>query len=348
MFTRLIGFALRRPALTVTIGVSVVLSVALLIHGAIANTFATDFSVYWRTANEPAALAYKPRSSLPFPYPPTMMLWIGPLAMMPMWVAFALWVSASIAAIILVCRNYLERPAIALLLICPPMVNGLGTGQVSAALAALLLWACGTRNRIAAGLAFAIIASIKPQLVIMAPLLLIVSRDLRALLAAMVGFLLIVAASVFAFGQAAWIDWYQSMSNFHAVLDKHNVLGVAITPAAAAEHVHLPPVPFLIGGIAIGAWLVVRCRKLGPLEMSAAIATASLLAAPYALTYDLVAIAPFLVAAAFADRKAPAIALAGVLNPLPLLLTSKLLSDRAHDTLDVSNQPLLVPVRDPI
>jgi hypothetical protein len=174
-----------------------------------------------------------------------------------------------------------------------------------------------------------VIASIKPQFVVMAPLMLLVSRDIRALLASAASFLLIVAASVIIFGQSAWIDWYHSLSNFHAVLDKDNVLGVAITPAAAAEHVMLPPLPFLIAGMAIGAWLVVRCRRLGPLETSAAIATASLLAAPYALTYDLVAVAPFLVVAAFADRKIPVIALAGVLNPLPLLLTGKLLSDQA-------------------
>lgn len=338
MFDRLIGFALKRPALAVTIGVSVVLSLALLIHGAVANTFATDFSVYWRTANEPAEWAYQPRTSLPFPYPPTMMLWISPLAFLPMWVAFAIWVSLSVAATVAVCRNYLQRPALALLLVCPPMVNGLATGQVSATLAALLLWSCGTRNRFVAGLALAVIASIKPQFVIMAPLLLLVSRDARALLGSVVGFLAIVGTSVLVFGQKAWIEWYHSMSNFHAVLDKDNVLGVAITPAAAAEHVHFPPIPFLIAGSLIGIWLVIRCRKLGPMETSAAIATGSLLAAPYALTYDLVAIAPLLVAAAFADRKVPVIALAGVLNPLPLLLTSKLLSDQARGSSGSPNQ----------
>ena len=66
-----------------------------------------------------------------------------------------------------------------------------------------------------------------------------------------------------------------------------------------------------------------------PLESATAIAAASLLSAPYALTYDLASIAPFLIHAAFQDRKEAPVAIAGILNPLPLLLTGKLLSDRA-------------------
>jgi hypothetical protein len=173
-----------------------------------------------------------------------------------------------------------------------------------------------------------VIATIKPQLVIMAPLLLLLNSDFKAFLSAAVGFLAIIGISVLAFGLTAWPDWFQSMDNFHAVLVKDNVLGVAITPAAAAAHLRLPSMPFLAMGALLGIWLITKCRRLGPFEVSAAIATSSLLAAPYALTYDLAAIAPFLVWSAFRGRKSPAVALAGVLNPLPLLLTAKLLHDR--------------------
>ncbi len=329
MFDRIIDFALKRPALAVTIGVSVVLSLGLMIYFTLQNAFATDFSVYWRTANEPVAEAYRPRSSLPFPYPPTMLVWIRPLAALPMWVAFALWVAASVAAIVAICRRFLCWPAIGLLLISPPFVNGLSTGQVSAALAALLLWACMTSNRIAAGMAFGVIASVKPQLVLMAPLLLLLRRDWRALFGAAFAFLMVVASTILLFGPTIWFEWLQSMENFRAVLVKDNVLGVAITPAAAASHLRLPALPFLLAGLAGGLWLIVRCRAVGPLESATVIATSSLLAAPYALTYDLAAIAPFLVYAAFQDRKEAPVALAGVLNPLPLLLAGKLLNDEA-------------------
>src|SRR5205809_333452 len=103
MLERLIDLALKRPALSVTVGVTLVLSIGLIVHSAIANTFATDFSVYWRTANGPAHLAYAPRSSLPFPYPPTMMIWIRPLALFPMWVAFSIWLLVSIGATVAAC-----------------------------------------------------------------------------------------------------------------------------------------------------------------------------------------------------------------------------------------------------
>ena len=340
MFDRVIDFSLKRPALAVTIGVSVVLSLGLVIHFTLQNAFATDFSVYWRTANEPVSEAYRPRSSLPFPYPPTMLVWIKPLAALPMWVAFALWVATSIAAMVAICRRFLAWPAIGVLLISPPLINGLSTGQVSTALAALLLWACMTQNRFAAGLALGVIATVKPQFVLMAPLLLLLRRDWRAISGSAIAFLTVVSSTILLFGPTIWSEWLQSMENFRAVLVKDNVLGVAITPAAAASHLRLPGLPFLIAGAIGGLWLIVRCRSVGPLESAVAIATSSLLAAPYALTYDLAAIAPFLVYAAFQDRKEAPVALAGILNPLPLILTGKLLAEQAV----VSPEPEILAV----
>jgi hypothetical protein len=69
-------------------------------------------------------------------------------------------------------------------------------------------------------------------------------------------------------------------------------------------------------------WLVFACRKAGPLQSSAAIGTGSLLAAPYALGYDLAVILPFLAYATFRGSFGAAFALSGTLNPAPLLLTT--------------------------
>ena len=318
----LLRFVIDRPALTIAIVVSAITFVGLIIVAIVANTVANDFGVYWRTANDVPASAYLPRAEYPFPYAPTMMLWIAPLSLIGLWPAFAMFVAGSIAALVLACRRHLTPAETALLLFSPPLINGLATGQVSAALAALLLWAVTTDRRIAAGIALAVIASIKPQIVLLAPLMLLLGRDWRALASSALCFLSLIVASIAAFGWQRWPEWIGSMGNFRTVLHEENIMPSAATPAAAAEGLGLWPLPFLIGGIIIGIWLIFRCRNSAPVAKCAAIACASLLSAPYALTYDLAPIIPFLVLATFRGSIASAIAFSGALHPIPLILTA--------------------------
>ena len=315
-------FVIDRPALAIAIVVSAITFVGLIIVAIVAHTVANDFSVYWRTANDASASAYLPRAELPFPYAPTMMLWIAPLSLIGLWPAFAMFVAGSIAALVLACRRHLTPAETALLLFSPPLINGLATGQVSAALAALLLWAVTTDRRIAAGIALAVIASIKPQIVLLAPLMLLLDRDWRALASSALLFVSLIGASIALFGWQRWPEWIGSMSNFRSVLHEQNVLPNAATPASAAANYGLWPLPFLIGGIIVGIWLIIRCRSSAPLAKCAAIACASLLAAPYALTYDLAPIIPMLVVATFRGSVASAIAFSGALHPIPLILTA--------------------------
>lgn len=303
-------------------GISAIMAVGLLIWFIHDLSFATDFSVYHRTANDPLWLAYIPRSSLPFPYAPTMLLWVSPLEYIPMWPAFVMWVAFSIWVFAKACRQYLSPAQTLLVIASPPLANCLGTGQVSAVMAAILLWACGTKNRVAAGIGFAVIASIKPQLVIMAPLYLLLTKDFRAFASAGLTFLFLVALSIVAYGPGIWLEWFNSLEQFHWVLLLHDVVSVAATPAGAAERWGLPPLPFLLSGIASGAYIVYKCRNPHPLFASATIGGASLLAAPYALTYDLAAIVPFLVWSVYQGRITSAVALSGALHPLPLVLGS--------------------------
>jgi Glycosyltransferase family 87 len=329
--SRFARFILIQPALALAIIMAAFGSLGLLIWFGVSGTFATDFSVYWRTANEPLAMAYMPRDELPFPYAPTMLLWIKPLSVLPMWPAFAIWVAISAYCLAKACRVHLSVNETWLVVGGPILIYGLGTGQVSVVLAAILLWSCTTKNRLAAGIGLAVIASIKPQLVLLAPLFLLVRHDWLAFGSAALAFLALVLASILAFGFPLWFEWLSSLTNFHRVLHEQSVLGVAATPAAAAERWHLPPLPFLLGGLALGSWLVVKCRNLEPLETSAAIATGSLMAAPYALTYDLAAVTPFLVAAIYRGSIPAAVALGGALHPIPLALTFFQLIVRKRD-----------------
>lgn len=323
-------FILEKPALALAIGVSLITGVGLVGWFAAENLIATDFSVYHRAANEPLSQVYAPRDELPFPYAPTMLLWIAPLAIIPLWLAFVLWVSASAAALWFACRRHLDAKQAALVVFSPPLINGLATGQVSALLAALLLWSCSTRDRLSAGIALGVIASVKPQLVIMAPLFLLLRRDWQAVAAAALAFLVVVILALLAFGAGPWFDWVESLDNFRRVLRSENVLSVAATPAAVAERFHLPPLPFWLVGVALGVWLVAACRNADPLKQCAAIGAGSLLAAPYALTYDLAPVIPFLVWSVFRGSISSAIAMSGAAHPLPLVLSVANLLRKDH------------------
>lgn len=306
----------------------IALAVLLAIDYSLDAKWANDFSVYWRTANSPAVEAYFWSGRFPFPYMPTMLTWITPLSLIPKWPAYFLFVICSAIAFALACKPYLTKPALALAMVSPPFVHGLATGQVSAAIAALLIWASGTGNRIAAGIAFGIIASVKPHLVVMAPLMFILNRDGRAFFAAGITFLLIIILSILLFGFERWPEWVASMDHFRNAVVNTDVIEGGITPAAVAQRYGLPPVPFLLIGMSMGIGLVYLCRNAAGLEKAAVISVGSMLAAPYALRYDLATVVPFLALAICRGRILPVVAFVAGTNPLPILVSTYELARR--------------------
>ena len=264
-----------------------------------------------------------PRRSIGrFPMPRRCCCGFQPLAAIPLWPAYFLWIALSSVALALACRPYLSWGGIGLVFISQPLVRGLCTGQVSAALAALMIWACGTKNRIAAGVAFGIIASVKPQLVVMAPLLFIFTRDWKAMCSAGGTLIATVVATLIIFGADRWPEWFASLDNFHRIVAGTNISTASTSPYAAAEHFGLNPLPFLFIGAALGILIVHQCRSQPPLEKAASIAVGSIAAAPYALTYDLAPVVPFLVWAIMRGRIWPVIALMGKYHPLPLAISA--------------------------
>lgn len=287
-----------------------------------ADKFANDFGVYWRVVRQPLEHIYSWAGNYPFPYAPTMLLWIQPLALIPKWPAYFLFIIVSVAAFVLACRPYLSKGAIALILVTRPFLRGIFTGQVCAILAAGTLWACGTKNRIAAGVAFAVMGSIKPQLIWMAPLMLLLNKDWRALGSGAAASFLILVSTVTFFGPDRWAEWLASMDHFKQALVNINAFHIGVTPAMWAEWWGLPPLPFMVAGGFAGAALVYACRDMEPLEKCTAIVAGSLLGAPYALDYDLVALFPFLAMIVMKGRMFAVIGLTGTLNPLPLLVVA--------------------------
>lgn len=330
MVGRLISFIRPRIALLFAIVAVAVSSVGLVAAWIYLGRIGTDFGVYWRTANLPLFWAYWHGHEFPFPYAPTMLLWISPLKLLPQWPAFAMWVALSVGAMACATRPYLTRRETILLLLSPPLVAGFATGQVSVVLASLMLWAIGTPSRLVAGIAFGVIASIKPQLVVMAPLLFVLNGDWRAIFGAVITLTGIVIAALLSFGTSPWLEWVGSLSDFRFTLNTAGIIGASPSLAGQAEWWGFSPVPFLILGTALGVALVAACRNGSPMEKCAAIGAGSILASPYALTYDLAPVMPFLVWCVFRNRIAAGVAFGAALNPLPVILTAAELLRRAR------------------
>jgi len=290
-----------------------------------------DFAAYWRAAHQTAVQAYAPGQSVQFPYLPTMLMWISPLALVPFWPAYLLFMSASVWAFALASRPHLSRPQILLAIASPPIINGVSAGQCSVALAAALLWACGARNRIAAGIVLGLIASIKPQLVLMAPALLLVRRDWPAFWAAGLTWATTIVGTLAVLGVGAWQAWLAFLPYYHSVLMRHDRLGMAIAPSFAAQYLHLPAMPFAIVGIGFGLWLIWTARGSTPLVQCAVIACASLLSAPSAMVYDLAPVIPFLTVEIWAASFVAALAMSGGIAPISLLLAGLRIHDVARD-----------------
>ena len=326
----LFNFIQRRTALILAVCACLLLFFIKFIGFAKFDAYATDFNVYWQTANAPFSMAYELRDHYPFPYMPTMLLWIRPLSLIPMVTAFTLWVAISAVVFTWVNRKYLTAGENALALIASPVVFCLLTGQVSVFLAAVMLWAFGSSHKICCGIALAVVASIKPQLVLMAPLLLLFRKDLQTFIIAAASFGTIIVIALIAFGFQPWADWLNSLPHFRNVLTSDGVIRAAASPAGFAEKTGQEPLPFLMIGILFGVWLVYRCRDLGPVETTAAVGTASIFATPYALTYDLAAISPFLAASVMRGRITSALALASILHPLPIILSAYELLRKAN------------------
>jgi hypothetical protein len=259
-------------------------------------TLALDYDVFWKAARATSVYG----GNHPFVNPPTALLWVQPLALLPYWPGFALWTALSTIAFVETARRSFGMAAAFLALASPLVLKALLLGQTTLLLSAAILVAFAS-SPIAGGLILGICASIKPQLLLLAPLALFVRRDWPMLIASLCGGLSALCASLVVFGPPLWTEWFSSLGQWHDVLVRTHVFSNAVAPAAAAEWHGLPPRPFHVAGIIVGCWLVIRrARSLEGGELATLVVGTSAIAAPYSLPHDLVVLAPL---AAMAMRK---------------------------------------------
>jgi hypothetical protein len=264
-----------------------------------------DFVVFWTaarhaadpllydrahlTAAAAAATGLRPAVALGYTNPPTFLVLLAPIGLLPYQAGYLLWSGLSCVALVWASAG-LVRPgwAVAILPFTIPVLIAAGLGQsvlltVSAFIFGVLQL---ERTPRLAGALFAIAACIKPQLMILSPLLLL--GHWSALRAAIVTGLLLVIASL-SFGPNHWIGWLAQMPSFVQI-----VQGLAAAHAFPMVSLLGPNLPLAAKAVVIGAGLAFAlwCSRRSPAEQIIGVICGSLCLTPYDARPDLVALAP--------------------------------------------------------
>jgi hypothetical protein len=273
---------LRVPLALGVFALGFALSSARIGHGA------PDFYVFWTAANHWRA-PYDPAPILrleaalhltgvwPFAYPPTFLVLLRPLALVPLKLAYPLW-SGITAALFTLAASFMVRPAWAAvaLVAAPPVFIAGELGQTSLLVGAAVIAGLLARERwpALAGALFAVALCVKPQTMIMAP---IVLWGRWRVLAWMAVACLALAAASLAFGAERWLEWFHALARFRVIAPEAD----RINPSAL-----LPGTAWPVALAALGGWFAWTSRDLAGLTIGA------LLATPYAHAYDLAPLAP--------------------------------------------------------
>lgn len=232
-----------------------------------------------------------------FNYPPVYLLICAVLPAMPYLVAFCVFIAASLAAYLFVARRVLNDysgAALLVLLAFPIVFWNIGLGQNAFLTAAL--FGAGTllldRRPILAGLCFGALCY-KPHFGMLVPLALAAGGHWRCFAVAAASACLLALASVAVFGIETWQAFLATAGGSHAVYESGRILFAGmVSPFGAVR---------LLGGavalayavqagaslVAAAATILVWRRGLSLPTRAAVLASATLVAVPLALLYDL-------------------------------------------------------------
>lgn len=303
----------RRLVLAGVVAMSAMVGGNLVVLVAAAQTpgLVSDFFAFWSFGKfvhaEPPAAIYDPAvlhgfqmrlgvdATLPFLYPPAILLLLWPLALCSYVAGFALWIGITLAIYLAsLWRRRGWTLATLMLLAAPASAICAGLGQTGFLVGGLLIG--GLRlapgRPVLAGVVLGL-AAVKPQLVLLLPLALASARLWRCLCAAAATVLILMLLSSSLFGWRIWLDWAEALPRLtDTVVDMKSRL-VAVMPTVAGNLELLgagAPVAILVQIVAAGiaAWAIWRAFRNGPSAAAAAsLLAGSFLVTPFALIGDL-------------------------------------------------------------
>jgi hypothetical protein len=272
----------------------------LMLHGAPGSVYH-----YPLFAQAQVALlgGYVNHGFLPWLYPPTLLMLVTPVALLPYAASFllftALGCAAFVAAVLEVSSFSTQlgrnRLAAVIVLAFPGVLVAAMLGQNSLVTAALAAYAMGVmaRSPVRAGVCIGLLA-IKPQMAVLFPLVLIAVRDWRVFASAAVTALVLVAASLVVCGTASIPAFAAGTAIVRELVLEHRVTYWSASPSAFAAMRLAGLSLFISYGVQIcvallaaAATLSVWTRTRDMRLRAAALAVSTLLATPYVWHYEL-------------------------------------------------------------
>lgn len=275
-----------------------------------------DFSHYWvaatlALAGNPGAVfdfpklrvaqqaVFGPEASLPWLYPPTFLLLVMPLALLPYLVSLAVWLLTTLGGYLWTIRRIAPHPLTPwLTLAFPGAFQNFYFGQNGFLSATLLGSGLLLLNRLpfTGGLLLGLL-SYKPHLAVLLPLALVAGRRWRALLGMVSAAAGLALASVVFLGAAVWVAFWRNLPLAVQLLGSDQLPLVQMPTVYAAIRLlggGLPAARFLQGAVmlAVAAVVVWVWFKGGSFTAQASLLVLGLLLfSPYAFAYDLALLA---------------------------------------------------------
>lgn len=249
------------------------------------------------------ALGLDPNGTNPFPYPPTFMLLIWPLSLLPYDAAFAVWMAGTMALFVWSIWATCSRSPVSLLLAiaAPASATAIAGGQSGFLAAALMV--AGLRLAptcpVISGMLIGLLA-FKPQLGLLVPVGFAAAGLWSALTASCAAIAALALVATVAFGWEVWPAWVSMLPTYNKAFD-HAETVMKIRPTVMANLAMLG-CPLAVaravqGMVSIGVAVIVwRCFRRGADHLAvAALLVGTFLATPHAFVYDLPAVTAALV-----------------------------------------------------
>jgi len=234
-------------------------------------------------------------------YPPHILLFIWPFGLMPYLASFAVWSAFGIAVFVLAASaGGVERKHLMFVAVAPAVAVNLFIGQNGCIFAAVLIGGLINLDRrpLLAGIFFGIL-TIKPQLGLLLPVMLVLTQRWRVIASAAATTVALVGATCLAYGVDIWWEYFDKVVPMQRYLQENgDGLLLLQIPSAfyAGRLIGLPiRIDWIIQAVvsvaALAAVVWTYWRPRDPVLSTALLVTAIFLFSPYTLNYDFVILA---------------------------------------------------------
>jgi hypothetical protein len=232
-------------------------------------------------------------------YPPHVMLFIWPFGLMPYLPAYFVWSALGVALYVWACSVAIRRDRMLFVAVAPSIAVCIFFGQNGFYTSALLIGGLVNLDRrpILAGVLFGIL-TIKPQLGMLLPVILLLERRWLVIASAVVTTAILVALTSLLFGWHIWIEFYQKIIPQQQWLTENGAgLMFCMVPTVfyAARLLFMPlgvawALQGVVSALVLAGLVWVYWKRRDPALSLAYFITATFIFTPYILNYDMVAL----------------------------------------------------------